>query len=506
MWKLNNIYAKNLCAFKEFDYTLEQERTTLVFGNNMDNDSQVSNGSGKSALIEAIAIGLTGETLRKIKMDEIINDAENEAIVKLELNNAELGKSLVISRTISRKSPQAISVEFVDKNGNTENVAQASVADYNKYVLEALGLSKDDIFSNFILSKHKYSSFLSSSDRDKKDLINRFSNGIMVDESIEALQHDMEPVAEELTQAELKVAGIKGGIDTLEEQIQNAVNKSLENTSTKAQRIEEWTQSIANKRAYIREQKEQITQLEQSLAKLDAVYNRISDLEGSDKSLDDCYDNIVALFAPTNLKQISDYREKIAKANKKLATLQQSLKDEEAELKQHDKDCAKQKKAHDKLVKEFEKFSASYDGDLKDITVKIDNLLASVKTLGNANDALNKQYRTISSRVAAIKNVLSGVITCPKCQHEFLLDPNADLSLLREELNDKDNELRNIDAEISSNQEKIDADSANGKKFREEQNDLIAKRSEWSAKVTESQSNVDSWFASHLNFPVILLP
>lgn len=492
MWKLNNIYAKNLCAFKELDYTLKQEYTTLVFGNNMDNDSQVSNGSGKSALIEAIAIGLTGETLRKIKMDEIINDAENEAIVKLGLNNAELGKSLVISRTISRKSPQAISVEIVDKDGNAESIAQASVADYNKYVLETLGLSKDDIFSNFILSKHKYSSFLSCSDRDKKDLINRFSNGIMVDESIEVLQHDMEPVAEELTQAELKVAGIKGGIDTLEEQIQNAINKSLENTSTKAQRIEEWTQSIANKRAYIREQKEQITQLEQSLSKLDAVYNRISDLEGSDKSLDDCYENIVALFAPTNLKQISDYRENIAKANKKLATLQQSLKNTEAEIKQHDKDCAKQKKAHDKLVKEFEKFSVSYDGKLKEVTVRIDNLLASVKALNNANDALNKQYRTISSRIAAIKNILGGVITCPKCKHEFLLDPDADLLLLREELKSKDAELQDIDAEISSNQEKIDVDTANGKKFREEQNDLIAKKSEWSAKVTESQSNVDS--------------
>lgn len=492
MWKLNNIYAKNLCAFKELDYTLKQEYTTLVFGNNMDNDSQVSNGSGKSALIEAIAIGLTGETLRKIKMDEIINDAENEAIVKLGLNNAELGKSLVISRTISRKSPQAISVEIVDKDGNAESIAQASVADYNKYVLETLGLSKDDIFSNFILSKHKYSSFLSSSDRDKKDLINRFSNGIMVDESIEVLQHDTEPVAEELTQAELKVAGIKGGIDTLEEQIQNAINKSLENTSTKAQRIEEWTQSIANKRAYIREQKEQITQLEQSLSKLDAVYNRISDLEDSDKSLDDCYENIVALFAPTNLKQISDYRENIAKANKKLATLQQSLKNTEAEIKQHDKDCAKQKKAHDKLVKEFEKFSVSYDGKLKEVTVRIDNLLASVKALNNANDALNKQYRTISSRIAAIKNILGGVITCPKCKHEFLLDPDADLLLLREELKSKDAELQDIDAEISSNQEKIDVDTANGKKFREEQNDLITKKSEWSAKVTESQSNVDS--------------
>ena len=492
MWKLKSIYAKNLCAFKELDYALEQEHTTLVFGNNQDNDSQVSNGSGKSALIEAIAIGLTGETLRKIKMDEIINDAENEAQVKLELNNDELGKSFIVSRIISRKSPQAITVEFADVDGNVESVAQASVADYNKFVLETLGLSKDDIFSNFILSKHKYSSFLSSSDRDKKDLINRFSNGIMVDESIEALQKDMEPITEELTQAELKVAGIKGGIETLEEQIQNAIQKSIENTSTKAQRIEEWTQAIANKRAYIREQNEQIVTLAQRLQKLDAIYNRISDLEGSDKAFDDCYDNIVAMLLPANLKSISDYLEKIAEANKKLATLQLSLKDKELEIKQYDKECDKQKKAHGKLVKEYEKFSASYDGDLKEVTAKIDGLLASIKSLNNANDTLNKQYRMVSSRIATIKTILGGVIVCPKCKHEFLLDPDADLSSLRKELEDKDAELRNIDAEISSNQNKIDADTAKGKKVREEQNDLIAKKSEWSAKVTESQSNVDS--------------
>lgn len=492
MWKLKSIYAKNLCAFKELGYTLEQGHTTLVFGNNQDNDSQVSNGSGKSALIEAIAIGLTGETLRKIKMDEIINDAENEAIVKLELNNDELDKSFIVSRIISRKSPQAITVEFADADGNVENVAQASVADYNKFVLETLGLSKDDIFSNFILSKHKYSSFLSSSDRDKKDLINRFSNGIMVDESIEALQKDMEPITEELTQAELKVAGIKGGIETLEEQIQNAIQKSIENTSTKAQRIAEWTQAIATKRAYIREQNEQIATLSQSLQKLDAIYNRISDLEGGDKAFDDCYDNIVAMFLPANLKSISDYRERIAEANEKLVTLQLSLKEKESEIKQYDKECNKQKKAHDKLIKEYEEFATSYNGDLKDVTAKIDDLLASVKSLNNVNDVLSKQHRTVSSRIATIKTILGGVIVCPKCKHEFLLDPDANLSLLRKELEDRDAELRDIDAEISSNQEKIDADTAKGKKVREEQNDLIAKKSEWSAKVTESQSNVDN--------------
>ena len=44
MWTLRQVYAKNLCAFKQLDYTLLQKHTTLIFGNNMDNDSQGSNG------------------------------------------------------------------------------------------------------------------------------------------------------------------------------------------------------------------------------------------------------------------------------------------------------------------------------------------------------------------------------------------------------------------------------------------------------------------------------
>ena len=70
MWHLKSIRAKNLCSFLEMDYSPKQGEATLIFGNNLDNDSQNSNGSGKSALIEAIAIALTGEPLRKVNVDE----------------------------------------------------------------------------------------------------------------------------------------------------------------------------------------------------------------------------------------------------------------------------------------------------------------------------------------------------------------------------------------------------------------------------------------------------
>lgn len=161
-------FAQNLCAFQQLDYKLLQGHTTLIFGNNMDNDSQGSNGSGKSAMLEAIAIGITGETLRKIKMEEIINDAADTACIKLTMSNDSSNECMEITRELSRKSAQVIKISMGTKGEILTNIEQATVADYNKFILETLGLTKDDIFANFILSKHKYLSFLSSSDRDKK--------------------------------------------------------------------------------------------------------------------------------------------------------------------------------------------------------------------------------------------------------------------------------------------------------------------------------------------------
>ena len=40
MWKLKTIEAENLCAFRSLSYMLRQGVTTLIFGDNRDNESQ----------------------------------------------------------------------------------------------------------------------------------------------------------------------------------------------------------------------------------------------------------------------------------------------------------------------------------------------------------------------------------------------------------------------------------------------------------------------------------
>lgn len=186
MWKLKTIEAENLCAFRSLSYMLRQGVTTLIFGDNRDNESQQSNGAGKSALLECIAVGITGSPLRKIRSEEIINDAAEECRIALRFINDSAAEELLVNRRIPRKGASSVSCTLYrgGKQVVTDEAVQPSVDAYNRYILDKLGITRDELLNNFILSKYRYEDFLSSSDKEKKEVINRFSNGILVDEAI----------------------------------------------------------------------------------------------------------------------------------------------------------------------------------------------------------------------------------------------------------------------------------------------------------------------------------
>ncbi len=299
------------------DYSPKQGEATLIFGNNLDNDSQNSNGSGKSALIEAIAIALTGEPLRKVNVDEIINDTQDEAAICAILSNDALESQLTINRKLSRKQPQAIQVllQTGPYDTDVEEIVQATVADYNKYILDQLGLSKDDIFANFILTARKYKSFLASSDKEKKEIINRFSNGVLVDQSIEALQSDMVPVQEELNGAEKQVATCIGRVDAMATEIEKAINESEERRLNNESRIKNWEDLIASKRADIRLAKDNITGIEVSLDGLDVLDEDMQKIEKSDVDALEALTTIEERFKSNNLALTTDYRRDDSSSN-----------------------------------------------------------------------------------------------------------------------------------------------------------------------------------------------
>lgn len=489
MWKLISIHAKNLCAFKELDYQLHQDCTTLIFGNNMDNDSQGSNGSGKSAMLEAIAIGLTGEPLRKIKMEEIINDAENEATVSVMLRNQE-EQTMTINRRLSRKNPQDIQIT-IQTGTDTEEIKQATVADYNKYVLEAIGLTKDDLYANFILSKNKYASFLSSSDREKKEIINRFSNGNLVDESIAALQDDIVPIEQELSEATTTVAVVQGRIDALQQQIDMALNDSTEKSKKKAERIAGWKQAIADKRTYIREQEDAKSVVNDLLDKYANCDNALQKCEESDKDLAGCYELICNKFNSLQISLPADYTAQTSQYQQQVKSLEKELKDLSKQVAKSDKALETVKATYEKVKVRYDKFQGEYSTKSTSIQNKIDTLLNNIRALEKENSQLNTQHSSLVRDIANLEKQLAGIIVCPNCKHEFTLAGDIDIADIRLRLQDRQGEAKDIEKDIEVNQKSIADFTTKGKEVREKQNELLSSKTEWSQRLTDAQTAVD---------------
>lgn len=469
MWHLKSIHAKNLCSFLELDYSPKQGAATLIFGNNLDSDSQNSNGSGKSALIEAIAIGLTGEPLRKVNADEIINDTKDEATIGIVLTNDVLGEQMTVNRHLSRKQPQLI--QIIKQSGpydtNTEEISQATVADYNKYILDQIGLSKDDIFGNFILTARKYKSFLASSDKEKKELINRFSNGVMVDQSIEELHADMEPVAAELKEAEKEVATCTGRVEALGTEIEKAINESAERKATNESRIKNWTDLIAQKRADIRTTNDNISKIDESLGDLDGLDTEMQELEKSDKDVKGSLNIIIERFKANNLALTTDYFREMTVLDTQLATASQTAKELAAKTKELSDTLGQQESQYEDTCAELKTKLDKNSVNRAECAEHLDKLGKAVKRLQNKADSLNDDERSKKREAASLENQLAGVIQCPKCKHEFVLNAQLDIEAARKDLKSLQTAIAQIGKDLAENSKEYDKTVANGKNQRE---------------------------------------
>lgn len=480
MWKLVEVSAKNICAFEELEYQLNQSHTTLIMGRNKDNDSQGSNGSGKSTILEAIALGITGEPLRKVKMDEIIRDGEDKTNIELSFLNTSTGREFSVSRCISRSNPQTVVCKMTNEDGDINDIPQSSVANYNQYILDTLGLSKEDIYSNFILSKNKYISFLSSSDRDKKSLINRFSNGDMVDEAIGALIEDESPIEVELQYARDEVANYEGRVSALIEQIDDIKNSSEEREESKKKRIQDIHNNIKDSEDNISNIKKSIAEKEKEAKILSKVNNEAIEYEDGNPSLSEAYKYLKDIAKENKIGYIGDYE-----ADSKSIVL--DIKNKETELKgiAEDIDKAnKELKIAESNKKENEssneKFLKTYETKTKSIKESIQCTISNISACDEDIKELRKKKNKLNEEVSELKGKLFGVITCPKCKHEFTLDNDFDIESTKKELEEKLNK-------IVENETKIENVKQEQESYYEEKDKLNKKLDKYDEELRKSK-------------------
>ena len=451
MWKLKTIEAENLCAFRSLSYMLRQGVTTLIFGDNRDNESQQSNGAGKSALLECIAVGITGSPLRKIRSEEIINDAAEECRIALRFINDSAAEELLVNRRIPRKGASSVSCTLYrgGKQVVTDEAVQPSVDAYNRYILDKLGITRDELLNNFILSKYRYEDFLSSSDKEKKEVINRFSNGILVDEAIAKVEEDIVPLSEKKRQVELELAGLDGRIGMLQEQIRKEEEAGAERGRTRVERIMGLETAIAAKREQIRTGHENVDRLEEQLAGVQRADEALQELEAGDTALEACLEKIAEMMSLFPDARQTDWDKVIAEKKGRLQTATERLKDCDAVLKQAEQELKNRTDGWEQFKKEYAAFCEAYRDQSDTTAERLREIDIRLRDLSGSIEELRHKRRIVSAGIDGLSNKLAGSITCPFCGHEFLVaEPQFDIEAGMKELKLRQRQLTEINGRI----------------------------------------------------------
>lgn len=495
MWKLKSIEAENLCAFRSLAYTLQQGVTTLIFGNNKDNDSQQSNGAGKSALLECIAVGLTGSPLRKIRTEEIINDTAEQCRIILHLANDASNEELILARSISRKGASTVACKLYrgGKLVTTDEAVQHSVDAYNKYILEKLGITREELLNNFILSKYRYEDFLSSSDKEKKEIINRFSNGILVDEAIARVEEDIEPLSSEQQKIDLELAGIDGRIEMLQEQISKEVAAGEERGRSRETRIAELEEAIASKREYIRTHKEALAGIDATIAEVDKADKELQALESSDTSLEECLKAIDAVMTLLPDARRTDWNHTLKLKKEDLLLAQSSLENLEASVNHAEAVLKEKYDAFEKFKVQYTDFVTQYGDKCEEYSSRLQEIDKTLSSLASRLEELRRKRRVISAGIDELSNKLAGSITCPKCGYEFLVaQPNFDIEAGTKELRLRQQQLSEINGNIEAEQNSSEETEMQQSKLNSERRTLDSDRSRWEQELSDHERAVCS--------------
>lgn len=493
MWKLRNIEAENLCAFRHLSYAPKQGVTTLIFGDNRDNDSQQSNGAGKSALLECIAIGITGSPLRKIRAEEIINDAAGECRIGLHLTNDVSREELLISRHIPRKgaSTVACTLRRDGKKVDTDEAVQPSVDAYNRYILDKLGITRDELLNNFILSKYRYEDFLSSSDREKKEIINRFSNGILVDGAIARVEEDIAPLVSEQQKVNLELAGIDGRIGMLQEQIDRETAAGEERGRTREARVAELEAAIAAKREQARLRRESVAGTDSALEKIRQADGTLQEMESSDAPLEECLKVIEGFLPLFPGARRTDWNRTLELRKKDLQAARASLADLDAVVKHAGETLAEKRAAWEEFKAGYDGFCSGYEDRKAGFQTRLQDIDRQLRDLAGRLEDLRRKRRTVSAGIDELSNKLAGSITCPACGHEFLVaHPGFDIEAGYRELRLRQQQLSEISGRIENGEKESEEVETRQNRIRAERRTLEDDRHGWEQRLSDHERAV----------------
>ena len=316
--RIERLVLDKFLTFEELDYNFEK-KSYLVQGINSTDDEQENNGSGKSSILAGIEFPIAASNSRGISDKELIKFGHDEGSASVYISCDIRKETLFIKRIVRLKGSGLLDIS-IQKYGTEEWVKQSfsNVRDGNNFVMTWIGISKEDLFNYFLINSERYKSFFSSSNKEKVDLINRFSDASIVD-GLEDV--DTTLLIADVNQMSRKIDGHNGRLDQLKEDLDRegkvdpkvAFNTLVEKKELEILDIKEEIEDSLD------EQIDLAKELNEESAEVTDVKTQIAKAE---KAVDD--------FVHTNFKeQRGAYNESVTSENSKLKLHKTAMKDVE---------------------------------------------------------------------------------------------------------------------------------------------------------------------------------
>lgn len=229
-----HLHAENFLSFRTLDLDLEGAGLTLVEGENCDDDSAQSNGSGKSAIVDALLWCLFGVTLRGYESDDVVHrKVGKDCVVSVQVVPDDRSVMYEVKRARRHaKLKNALLVEETNHGGETSDISRASIAETQELVEDLLGCSLKTFVTSVVFGQDRAYRFSSLTDREQKEILDevlgvgRFAEACTSaremktthDANTDRLIADHVSAEEDRVAAEEEAAGLREKDSTFEEE------------------------------------------------------------------------------------------------------------------------------------------------------------------------------------------------------------------------------------------------------------------------------------------------
>ena len=178
--RLDKIILENFLTYEYLDYDISK-KPLLVQGLNKTEEDQESNGSGKSGIFSGIEFCITASNSRDVRDKELVMFGMKEAKTKLYASCDVRKESIRIEWLIKVKGSNVLTLSKKTYGGEYEEISFSNVNDGKKYILNWFAIEKEDLFNYYIINKSRFKTFFKASNKEKVELINRFSDASIID-------------------------------------------------------------------------------------------------------------------------------------------------------------------------------------------------------------------------------------------------------------------------------------------------------------------------------------